>query len=374
MERYATLERVAQPEPLGGGAAAAAALGGIDAFLARHPEIEASPRDLAVPRSCRAQFYQTLADARARLVSQAVGEGATQAQFVIDRLSATRQHLAATLGLRQICLPPALQAFCDDPILGSSQPLLSSLLSYVQGNVGASELLQMVALAAKPSFEQFSLAAYEAWMAYEAICQMKPKRAWAVEMADGGRACAVAASSLEMGRQHYHVTLRLPEAVFECEDGIYAVKFELASEVDFYDSKPQRRRDFSSGGDTRGLVGRRYLLVYKLASLDAVPAVADRDREFVLPPHALFGVVRGADLDKSVYALGTVARVRTLAPRRGAFFLALDDCADRFAHMAADHGVSLQARDATFDAEDVAPFAALMNTIPQIGDNHEDSC
>lgn len=371
MDRHASLQQVKQPEFPKGHEEIVAALDSIDTFLSQHPEIERSTSDLAVPHDCRAQFYEMLAGARSTMVRQAVDETvARQAQRTIEGLLDARQRLAAMTGLSHIYLPSGLQAFCENPFLGSSRALLSPLLSYVQNSIKTEELLQKAALTAEPTFKQFGLSAYETWMAFEALCLLKPKKAWAVELNEKNQAVAIATSSLEVGQQHYHVTLRLPECVLECESGLYGIKFELASEIDFYDSKPRRRRDFSSGGDTRNLIGRRYLMVYKLATLDAIPAIADRDREYLLAPHALLATIRAADMDESVYALGSIARMQTLSPRRGSFFLALDGCAERFCHLASDYDVSLQAENATFNAKDVAPFAALLNA-PKIGDTHE---
>lgn len=319
----------------------------LDEFVRTHPQIKRSKTTLSMSKDVRPALFAAIDDVRYRIASSVIGDAAQATRRDIQDLEASRKELAEMTHVERCILPSNLEAFCNSIYLGSTQPLFADLLSYVQGTQQASDIVHRAALNIDRTFDQFSLAVYEAGVAFRLLTELRPRRAWRVACPDGKHPEACPADSLEMGAQQYNVTLRIPEAVFECEDGLVAIKFELSSEIDFYDSKPLRRRDFSSGGDTRGTVGRRLLLLYRIANLDAIPVIADRDREFVHAPTAVVGVMRTTDIDRSVYALGTLARIDTLSPRKGALLVAKGGCADRINQMAHDAGVMATAVDET---------------------------
>ena len=317
-------------------------MGEVDAFVASHPHIEVSRTGLAVPRECREGFYGLLADVRRELALRVVGESRVRrAEEEAHALLDSRARLVDRLGLEAYALPSALEKYCADVLDGGSQGFLTHQLSYVEGRLTASELGERARAEIALSFDRLEVAAYEACLAFEALNLLEPTRAYLALTPDARTVEAVPATRLELGYQQYSATLRLPEAVFECPSGVVAVRFELSSEIDFYRSKPLRRRDYSSGGATQGVVGRRCLLAYRTYSAEAVPLLADRDRSYVMTPTALLGSWRACDIDGGVYAKASLARTLDLAPRKGSFFAMEDDALEAARELAHTCGVEV---------------------------------
>ncbi|MDD5806159.1 MAG: hypothetical protein PUD02_02315 [Eggerthellales bacterium] len=320
------------------------ALGCINGFVAEHPEIKVSASCLAVPKSCREDFYAILDQARFAMVHDALaqrdlaesGKDASEepssvirrvafADECVTRLNALRTRVAQATGANLV-LPAEMESFCKDRILGCSEPFVGRLLSFVQGTVDADTLYQEVRQQVLPLFDLLSVSAYETWLAYSLVVELGAKKAYLADTFDQKTVVACATDTLPIGRQAYSAVLRLPEAVFDCGGNFWAIKLELAQELDFYGSKPLRRRDFSAGGDTRNTLGRRYLMLYKIPDLDSIPIVANRDKTLVYPPTAMVGALRPEDFAESLYARASMQRVLTMAPRAGAAFVALDGC------------------------------------------------
>ena len=331
------------------------ALGNLDCFVAAHPEISVSKTGLGVPKQCREAFYDKVADACAAFAREVSGP-AGFADRAVAELADVTGRLSKALGVA-VVLPAELRAFCNDRFAGCTQAFTSNVLSYVQGNVDGEGLIAQATQSVAPAMRRLTKAAYEAWLYYSVIEALKPTAAYVVDTPDQKHVVAEPADVLEMGAQRYSATLRLPEAVYECADGsLWAVKMELANEVDFYGSKPLRRRDYSVGGDSRGTVGRRYLLLYRVSSLDAVPLTADRDRVLTHAPTAMVAAVWPDDLNESLYERGTLQRVMTLGPRFGALVAALDGCGDAVREDAGFCQAKATVFDAAFDTNDVTSF------------------
>jgi hypothetical protein len=335
----------------------------VDVFVAKHPEIEVSPTGLAIPASCREEFHALLRQARRALAVDVIGD-ATFAQESISALLRVKAELADKLNLNDIVLPTMLQSFCDDVYLGASQSRFTTMLSYVQKRISATALRAEVELALPKSYRQLTLAAYEAWLVYSTVNSLQPQKAYIAEAIDEIRARLVPATQLELGYQEYSATLRLPEAVFECEQGIFGLKFELASEIDFYDKKPQRRRDFSSGGDSHGVVGRRYALLYRLPSKETVPFLADRDKATLLSPDAMLATLCEEDFKNESYCEATLNRVDILKPKKIAQFVLLGEVtaqADALSHR--EGSPSFEVAEIGLQSEGLYPFVnALTKT------------
>jgi hypothetical protein len=332
------------------------ALARIDAFVAVHPEIDVSPTGLGIPHELRSAFYALLAEARKALTAEVV-EDTGFATRSVQALKDARYELEEALDLEGLILPTALQAFCDDVYLGSSQAFLDKVLSYVQGRLDASALYAEAALVLPQAFRQLEIAAYEAWLAYSSILMLEPTAVFTTELLDETRASLVPARQLELGYQAYSATLRLPEAVFSTGSGKVAFKFELVSEIDFYNSKPKRRRDFSSGGDSHGVIGRRFSLFYRVGDAETVPILADRERGILISPDRVFGTLCARDLGIESYCQATLVRIEALAPRQDAVFSVLDLALKDAARLTQRPGApSLQLLEAGFDTAPLKPF------------------
>jgi hypothetical protein len=332
------------------------ALARIDAFVAAHPEIDVSPTGLGVPHESRLAFYALLAEARKALTADVVKDtdfATRSAQALKD----ARHELEKVLGLDGLILPTALQAFCDDVYLGSSQTFLDKVLSYVQGRLDASALYAEAASVLPQTFRQLEIAAYETWLAYSSILMLEPTAVFTTEPLDDTRASLIPAQQIELGYQTYSATLRLPEAVFSTGSGKIAFKFELVSEIDFYNSKPKRRRDFSSGGDSHGVIGRRFALFYRVGDAESVPILADRDKGVLIPPDRMLGTLCARDLSIESYCQATLARIDALTPRQGAVFSVLDGALEDATQLAQrPDAPSLQLVEAGFDPIPIKPF------------------
>jgi hypothetical protein len=295
----------------------------VDAYVADRPEIEVSFTGVGIPQEFREGFYQTLLKARRAITEDVVGD-TLFAERSVFALKEVRSQLIHSLNLEEYVLPSALQAFTEDLYGGASQFFLDKMLSYVQGRFDAAGLYAQALARLPQAFNQLAMAAYEAQMAYSAVLMLEPAAVFAAEPLDDARAKLVPTRSLELGYQAHSATLRLPEAVFETAWGKIGFKFELASEIDYYDSRPTRRRDFSSGGDTHGVIGRRFALFYRLGAGDTVPYLADRDKLLMLKPDIVFGTLRRADLEIESYCRVTLKRIETLAAQRATVFDVLD--------------------------------------------------
>ncbi|MDR1185514.1 MAG: hypothetical protein LBK67_12075 [Coriobacteriales bacterium] len=299
------------------------ALARVDAFVASHPEIEVSTSGLGIPRKVREAFYSVLLNAR-RMLAISVISDTDFAEKSIDALKDTRQRLMARLGIEALILPVALQAFIDDVYGGSSQVLIDAMLSYVQGRLDVSDLHYQAAQTVPQAFFQLTMAAYEASVAYSCIEILEPVSVYTAEPISDFSAGLVPAEVLEMGYQMFSPTMRLPEAVFETASGLIAFKFELVSEIDFYNSRPKRRRDFSSGGDSHGVIGRRFALFYRMKKSKTIPVLAERDKGIMLNPHVVIGTLGAKDLEIESYCQMTLKRMETLAAQNVAVIIAFD--------------------------------------------------
>jgi hypothetical protein len=340
------------------------ALAAADFFVASHPTIEVSPSGVGVPREYRETFYQNLLSAR-RALTAAVVKNTEFAEKSLESLQAVRARLIQQLELDDYILPTALQAFIDDLYGGGSQSFLDKMLLYIQRSIDASELYEQAAIVLPQSFSRLALVAYEAQLAYSAVLLLEPTAAYLAEPRDDLRALLLPARSLELGHQTYSATLRLPEAVFDTGVGKIGFKFELVNEIDFYHSKPTRRRDFSSGGDTRGIIGRRFALFYRFGEVETVPYLADRDKALMLRPDIVLGVLGERDLEIESYCQMTLKRVEVLAAQKATVFDILEGAASAARALQERSGAPrFEIVETGFDSTKLEPFTdALTMTV-----------
>jgi hypothetical protein len=114
----------------------------------------------------------------------------------------------------------------------------------------------------------------------------------------------------------------------ECQDGFIAYKFELTSELDLYGVSPEKRRDFTAGGDTSGSLGHRGLLLYQVPDLESVPVIANRECLHILKPDAYLESISMQDFANPFLLAQALARVEMLAPRIGGWMGLYDSLCD----------------------------------------------
>ena len=148
------------------------------------------------------------------------------------------------------------------------------MLDALSGQLTEAEAEREAALALTRGWESLVRNAYEAWAYYGVVAELRPRKFWAVVSFDGADARAVETDEIVAGWQAVSPDRRVPEAVFQTEDGrLFAMKSEAARELDYYGFSSVRGRDTSAGGNTRDLMGHRVLLVYEMRSRRPVQVV-----------------------------------------------------------------------------------------------------
>ena len=140
---------------------------------------------------------------------------------------------------------------------------------------------------------------------------------WEVFSPDTVETRPVASGTVRIGSQVTSPERRIPEAVFQTADGrTFAMKSEVAGEIDFYGRKIQRRRDNSFGGNTAELLAHRVLLLYRIPSVDRIPLLVDRDKPAVLAPDLVCEYLRPVEMERPLFVSQFVERINTLRAKR----------------------------------------------------------
>lgn len=295
-------------------------------YVAEHPAIEITATSTAIPRQYRDEFFDLLKSTRLVLAEEVLGvdEFANDCrQHVMD----ARNHLEEAYGL-SVDLPAELEVFCEDALEGASTLSTSDLLSMLQRPEQSDELTTSLVKSLNTEHDRLMKAAYELWMYLSVIDSLAPQRIYATNTLDQQTVVLTPVSRHAVGSQEYSALIRIPELVLECEQGVFGVKFELASEIDFYGDRPLRRRDYSTGGDSRDMVGRRYTLVYRCADLDSVPITVNRDNGLMVPPRAMLAAIFPSDMNTNLFCQGSIQRMQSLKCLKEAYFADPLGCAD----------------------------------------------
>ena len=150
-----------------------------------------------------------------------------------------------------LTLAAKLESFLSNPQAALAAPAFSPVLDALSGRLTEAEAEQEAARALARSCESLVRNAYEAWAYYGVIAELRPRRFWAVASFDGDDVRAVETDEVVAGWQAASPDRRVPEAVFQTEDGrLFAMKSEAARELDYYGFAATRGRDTSAGGNT----------------------------------------------------------------------------------------------------------------------------
>lgn len=336
----------------------ATALAAVKRYVEEHSAIEFTATGSAIPRSEREGFFAQLNEARLALAREALGE-ASFARACSDHLAAVRERLKREYGL-SAGIPSELKAFCANVEAASSDLAVDTMLSWLQGRLDDAACAEKVRATAAAECDRLAKAAYELWQYLTVVDLLAPTEAYLASTPDQESVVLTPTTSFSVGAQAYSPVLRLPELVLVCEKGVFGLRFELATEVDFYGTKPLRRRDYSTGGDSRDMVGRRYGLIYRFAGLDAVPIVVNRDKTLVVPPRALVGAMFPDDVEQTLYCRGTIQRVLTLDCPNGAFFADPLGCAAGVRDVCEPYGFEPAMGAEGFDEAGLAAYVASL--------------
>lgn len=287
------------------------------AWTAAHEAIAVAPGSLSVPEPLRSEFYERVDGVQRRLAETVLADRADEACAVARACAEVRDEVLRATGLSAFTLAAKLESFLEDPASALAAPAFSPVLDALSGQLTEAEAEREAALALTRGWESLVRNAYEAWAYYGVVAELRPRKFWAVVSFDGADARAVETDEIVAGWQAVSPDRRVPEAVFQTEDGrLFAMKSEAARELDYYGFSSVRGRDTSAGGNTRDLMGHRVLLVYEMRSLDEVPVMVDRQKRIQRPCDLACTVLDPDQMRNPAYFGAFLARLRGLRSRR----------------------------------------------------------
>lgn len=287
------------------------------AWTAAHETIAVSPGSLSVPEPLREEFYGRVDAVQRRLAEAVLAERAKEACEVARACAEVRDEMLRATGLSAFTLAAKLESFLEDPMAALAAPAFSPVLDALSGRITDAEAAHEAGLALTRGRESLVRNAYEAWAYYGVIAALRPRRFWAVASFDGDDVRAVETDEVVVGWQAASPDRRVPEAVFQTEDGrLFAMKSEAARELDYYGFAATRGRDTSAGGNTRDLLCHRVLLVYAMGSLDEVPVMVDRQKRIQRPCDLACTVLDPVQMRNPAHFGTFLARLRGLRSRR----------------------------------------------------------
>lgn len=286
-------------------------------WTAGHEAIAVAPGSLSVPESLRGEFYARVDAVQQRLAADTLGDRMEEACSVARACAEVRDEVLEATGLAAFTLAARLESFLKDPRAALAAPAFSPVLDALSGRLSVQEAEREARCSLLRGCESLMRNAYEAWAYYGIIAEMRPRKFWAVASFDGSDARAVETDEVVVGWQAASPDRRVPEAVFQTEDGrLFAMKSEAARELDYYGFSATRGRDTSAGGNTRDLMGHRVLLVYEMRSLDEVPVMVDRQKRIQRPCDLACTVIDPIQMRNPAYYGTFLTRLRGLRSRR----------------------------------------------------------
>lgn len=287
------------------------------AYASDEPGIRMTRTSLSVPAALRERFYGLVADVQHELTERTLGDQMDAAKRTASLCESVRGRLLASTGLGRLELPATLETFLADPVSALEKPSFGLVLDAVQSACVFDELEARANIEIPAFYATLERCAYELWAYLGIVLALEPKRFFAVDSPDTVEVHAVSTDSVTIGAQITSPERRMPEAVFETKDGrFFAMKTEAARELDYYGMRIERRRDTSAGGNTAGLLGHRVLLLYRLASLDDVDAVADREKLKLVCPDLFCEMLQPAEMAYPAFVSAFVERINAVRSRR----------------------------------------------------------
>lgn len=298
----------------------------LEAYAAEHHDIVATPQALVIPRELRASFYALVSRVQDLLCNEVLGAASAMTLEAARRCGLMKQQLVEMSDLVDFILASAIENLIADPQAALAKPLFSMILDVIQGRSDRDTLLANAQMILPKHNKALFRNAYEAWAYYGVVASLTPLRFYEVFSPDTVEAYAVSTGQIIAGSQVTSPERRIPEAVFETADGrFFAMKSEVARELDYYDEKIARRRDFSSGGNTVGQIAHRVLLIYQIADIESVPIIADRDKQTVLASDLMCEVLDVQEIEQSSYASQFLQRVCAVRSKRPVQVLCFDN-------------------------------------------------
>lgn len=286
-------------------------------FVDSHDRIRMTRQSLSVPVEVRGEFYELVDQVQMQLTRAVLASEADEAVRLAAMCGDVKERLMQMSGLAEFGLGATLERFADNPMRALAKPAFGIALDALQRGSGAEDIALRAREELLPFNATLQRCAYEAWAYCGIVAALNPKRFYAVHSPDTVELHAVSTDSITIGSQVSSPERRIPEAVFETDDGrFFAMKTEAAHELDFYGVRIERRRDTSAGGNTAGLLSHRALLLYRLGSLADVQVVADRGQMKLVPPDLFCEVLLPAEMEYPAYVSAFVERINAVRSRR----------------------------------------------------------
>ncbi len=296
-------------------------------FVASHEGMRVSQTGLSVPRQFRDEFYGIIQKAQNAVVNASCGAMGMQHMATVAELcDGVRKSIVEMSDLQRFVLPEALERFIENPVAMVSAPALSRALDALRMPQSSAELFNRACDEVKGRARMAMRCAYESWVYYGVVAHLEPRRFYEVFSPDTVIAHAMPTGVVQVGEQATSPNNRFPEAVFETADGrCFAMKSEVARELDYYGAKIKRRRDMSLGGNSANYMMHRVLMLYAIPSVDDVPVLANRDKLMIRAADLAVEVLDASDMRPGLSAAMFLGRVDVLNSKRPIQIVTFDE-------------------------------------------------
>lgn len=289
-------------------------------------DIKVTSERLSVPGDRKEEFYHLVEEVQKALGMQVLGEYQEMGSALASRFAQMRQQMAAGANLKEFTVARAIENLLEDPKMGMAKPAFWIVLDGLQQELSVEAMEDRAKREVVPFCKDLLRGLYESWLYYSIVAALKPVRFYGVDLQDKDAMRAVQVQRVAAGFQEASRDKRMPEAVFITEDDrVFAMKSEIADELQFYVEKPGRGRNFFAGGDAADRVAHRALLLYRLGSLDRIPLLADREKRYFLPADLMCEFLLPQEMERPVLLAGFEKRVRTARSRRPVQVLTWDE-------------------------------------------------
>ncbi len=294
-------------------------------YTKRREDVIVTRESLAVPEEKREEFYGLVERSQRAIACQVLGDLEARGRHLAGQCVKRRNQLIEGTNLKEFRLAATLESFMADPGAAMAKPAFGIILDGLQKNMSPEEMEELAGRQVVPFCKDLLRSAYEAWLYYGVVKALKPVRYYDVWSPDTVETQTVETDSVKVGFQVTSPERRMPETVFVTEDNrVFAIKSEVAEELDFYGVRPARCCDFSSGGNTVDQLAHRVLLIYGLKSADKAPLLANREKLYVLPSDLMCEFLLPEEMERARSAAQFIARIRTVRSRRPVQVLTYD--------------------------------------------------
>lgn len=288
-------------------------------------DIRIGRQSLSIPAHRREHFYRLEEDCRSALALSVLGDYGRKALKLAKRCRDTKARLISRTNLKEFCLASTLENFLKEPELTMAKPAFDIVVDGLSQDLDFHEMEERAKRYVVPFCKDLLRNAYEAWLYYGVVEAMEPVRFYGVYSPDTVEMQVVDTDTITVGFQAASPGRRMPEAIFTTGKGrAFAIKSEVAEELDFYGVKPSGCRDFSAGGNTVDQIAHRVLLVYGLESARKAPLLADREKPFLLPSDLMCEFLLPGEMERPLAAALFARRIRAVRSRRPVQVLTYD--------------------------------------------------